>query len=79
MQWWQLPERCDCCGRFVRQDAPGVSASQTWQYSMDGTPDLNDPVYRCSPCTDKHGIRETNCHNPESYRWRNPAGQQSAQ
>jgi hypothetical protein len=37
---------------------------------MDGTPDLHDPTYRCSPCTDQHGRKQTNCGNPESYMGR---------
>lgn len=64
--------RCDCCGQFVNPGAPGVSGSQTWGYCSDGSPELYDPVYRCSACTDKHGGRESNCHPPGSYMWRNP-------
>ena len=54
-------DRCECCGRFVSIGAEGVSWSQTWSYQMDGTPELNDPRYRCSSCTDKFGIGWTNC------------------
>ena len=39
---------------------------------MDGTPDLHDPTYRCSLCTDLHGIRPSNCTPPEKYAYRNP-------
>jgi len=72
MQWFLLPERCEFCGRFVSQDGPGVSWRQTWSYDMDGTPNLHDPRYRCSPCTDVHGIGATNCANPSRYSGRNP-------
>lgn len=72
IRWHEQPS-CDRCGRFLKMDAPGVSWCQTWSYSMDGTPDLHDPTYRCSPCTDKHGIKPTNCAHPEQYHGRNPA------
>ena len=40
---------------------------------MDGTPDLHDPTYRCSPCTDSHGIKSTNCNESRAkYHGRNP-------
>lgn len=65
-------DRCDTCGRFVSYNGPGVSWSQTWGYDMDGTPDLHDPRYRCSPCTDKIGPRGTNCAHPERYSGRYP-------
>lgn len=64
--------RCDTCGRFVRPMAPGVSSSQSWSYEMDGSPCLNDPTYRCSPCTDARGVRGTNCVPAEHYAGRNP-------
>lgn len=57
---------CDCCGKFVSIGAPGVSWSQQWGYDMSGCPDLYDPTFRCSPCTDKYGIAPTNC--APSYR-----------
>jgi len=66
-------ERCDCCGRFVNLAAPGVSWSQSYGYCMDGTPDLHDPTYRCSPCTDKLGVKPTNCNESGGkYHGRNP-------
>jgi len=55
-------ENCDVCGRFVSIGAPGVSWSRTWSHDMSGCPDLHDPKYRCSPCTDKAGVGWTNCH-----------------
>lgn len=64
--------RCQSCGRFVSPGAPGVSSWQTWSYCMDGSPDLHDPVFQCSPCTDKHGYEFSNCHPPSAYQWRNP-------
>lgn len=65
--------RCDCCGRFVREDGPGVSWSQSYGYGIDGTPDLHDQTFRCSPCTDKHGIKPTNCNEAQGkYHGRNP-------
>lgn len=66
-------DRCDCCRRFVNPSAIGVSWSQQWSYDMDGTPDLHDVTYRCSPCTDKHGIKPTNCNesNGSKYHGRN--------
>lgn len=63
--------RCDKCGRFVRPNGPGVSSSQSYQQTWEG-PDLLDPTYRCSPCTDAHGIEPSNCHPPGSYAYRNP-------
>lgn len=72
MRWIDDRDRCDKCGRFVQQLAPGVSWCQTWSYDMSGTPDLHDPTYRCSPCTDKHGVKVTNCAHPERYSGRNP-------
>jgi hypothetical protein len=72
--YYGYPFKCDCCGRFVRADAPGVSTSQSWSYGMDGVPDLHDPTYRCSHCTDLHGVKPTNCNesNGAKYAWRNP-------
>lgn len=72
MTYYGYPFKCDTCGRFVRADSPGVSTSQSWSYDMSGTPDLHDPTYRCSPCTDKRGVKPSNCHPPEAYAWRNP-------
>ncbi len=63
--------RCDRCSEPILTEAAGVSWSQTWHYAK-GSPDLDDPVYRCSPCTDTHGIRPTNCAHPERYQGRNP-------
>lgn len=63
------PEHCDRCGRYLNTNATGVSWCQTY------TPphDLNDPTYRCSPCTDKFGIKPTNCNESERpYHGRNP-------
>lgn len=54
-------ENCDICGRFVSIGAPGASWSQQWWHDMSGFPELGDPVWRCSPCTDKHGVAPTNC------------------
>lgn len=73
MTWAHLQSRCDQCGRFVNERAPGVSWGQTWSYCTDGSPDLNDPVYRCSPCTDLHGIPPTNCDPRYPGQGRNPA------
>jgi hypothetical protein len=56
-------ERCNICGRFVRTFGPGVSWCRTYTHL-----DLNDPTYRCSPCTDKHGVMQSNC-NPASGPW----------
>lgn len=61
------PEKCDCCGRFIKL-GPGVSWAQTWSYDMSGFPDLHDHKFRCSSCTEKEGPRETNCAHPERYR-----------
>lgn len=75
---WQayFQSRCECCGKFVQQGGPGVSWAQQWSYDYDGTPDLHDPTYRCSPCTDKHGMRGTNCNESQSkYHGRTPAPQ----
>jgi hypothetical protein len=72
MNLWRHNESCDTCGRFISIGALGVSWAQQWSYSMDGTPDLHDPRYRCSACTDKRGIPSTNCGNPENYHGRNP-------
>lgn len=59
-------EKCDCCGRFIKFGA-GVSWAQTWSYDLNGCPDLHDPKFRCAPCTEKNGPRETNCAYPERY------------
>lgn len=68
---WQT--RCDCCGRFIREGAPGVSWSQSWSYDYEGTPDLHDATFRCSPCTDLHGIKPTNCNESNGkYHGRAP-------
>jgi len=68
---WQ--NRCDCCGRFVQGNGPGVSWAQQYSETMEG-PDLHDPTYRCSPCTDTHGMKGTNCNESQSkYHGRNPA------
>lgn len=72
MTYYGYPFKCDTCGRFVKESAPGVSTSQSWSYDMSGTPDLHDPTFRCSPCTDKRGVKPTNCLQPSSYAWRNP-------
>lgn len=72
MRWSDYTRtRCVSCGRFVRAMAPGVSGWHTWVYDMDGSPSLNDPVYQCSPCTDKNGYQHSNCTPPEAYQWRN--------
>lgn len=65
-------ENCDTCGRFVGIHSPGVSWGQQWSYDMSGSPDLHDPRYRCSPCTDKHGIPRTNCAPNYGGNGRNP-------
>ncbi len=67
-----MGERCDICGRFVSQNAPGVSWSQSWGYCMDGSPDLYDPTYRCSACTDEYGVRPSNCAASYPGNGRNP-------
>lgn len=68
---WQT--RCDKCGCFVRDNGPGVSWSQDWSYDYDGTPSLHDATWRCSRCTDKHGIEPTNCNESQrKYHGRNP-------
>lgn len=64
-------ENCDRCGRFIWPNAPGVSWSQQWFHSWDG-PELDDPNYRCSPCTDKHGVAPTNCAPGYPGNGRNP-------
>lgn len=72
---WQAvyQARCECCGRFVLPDGPGVSWACQYSYDWDGCPDLHDPTYRCSPCTDKHGLRGTNCNESQGpYHGRNP-------
>lgn len=72
MSEWNYRPRCDMCGRFIAEGAPGVSWSQSWGYDMDGTPDLYDAELRCSPCTDLHGIKPTNCNESQSkYHGRN--------
>lgn len=65
-------DRCDLCGRFLSVGAPGVSWSQSWGYCMDGSPDLYDPTFRCSPCTDAAGIKPTNCAASYIGNGRNP-------
>jgi hypothetical protein len=67
-----MRHRCQSCGRYMTPGAPGVSSWQTWGYCMDGSPDLHDPVFQCSLCTDKNGYQHSNCHPPEAYQWRNP-------
>ena len=68
---WQT--RCDKCGCFVSEKGPGVSWSQNWSYDYEGTPDLHDATFRCSPCTDKYGIKPTNCNESQAkYHGRNP-------
>lgn len=65
--------RCNKCGRYVNDGAPGVSWAQSWSTGWGGVPDLHDPGFRCSPCTDKHGIPPTNCNETErKYHGRNP-------
>lgn len=72
MAWFQTNDRCELCGCFLNPSAPGVSWSQSWGYCMDGSPDLYDPTYRCSACTDKAGIRPTNCVAGYPGNGRNP-------
>lgn len=68
---WQI--RCDKCARFVNENGPGVSWSQDWSYDYDGTPCLHDATWRCSRCTDKHGIQPSNCDESRGkYHGRNP-------
>jgi hypothetical protein len=64
-------ERCDTCGKFLLIGSPGSSWSQQWSYDYDGCPDLHDPTYRCSPCTDMRGVKPTNCQG-DRYNGRNP-------
>lgn len=66
-----IHDRCEVCGRFVSNLAPGVSWSQTWSHGWDG-PELHDPTYRCSPCTDAYGVRPTNCAPSYNGNGRNP-------
>lgn len=68
--WGLNRDRCDQCGRFVQTSARGVSWCQTWGYGYDGTPELYDATYRCSPCTDRLGVKPTNCAG-EHYNGRN--------
>ena len=63
-----MTERCDVCGQFISLATHGVSWSQTWYIPMSGEPELNDPAFRCETCTDKFGIRDTNCAKPERYQ-----------
>lgn len=78
MAYYDWPPKCDCCGRFIAAAAPGVSWSQSWSYDMSGCPDLHDPTYRCSPCTDINGIKPTNCNETSGskYNGRTPAQDQ---
>lgn len=79
MSQFDLRDRCAMCGRYISTGAPGVSWSQNWSTGWGGTPDLHDPAYRCSPCTDKHGVAPTNCNEAHGkYRGRNPAPPQHA-
>lgn len=59
---------CDTCGRFVKPSGPGVSWCQTYTFMT-----LNDPTYRCDACTEKLGVKDSNC-NPSAGPWngRNP-------
>lgn len=71
---WQaaFQPRCDQCGKFVNEKGDGVSWSHSFSYDMDGVPYLEDIDFRCSPCTDKHGVKPTNCNESESkYHGRN--------
>jgi hypothetical protein len=78
-EWCQYQPRCDMCGRFIAAGAPGVSWSQSWSYDMSGTPDLHDEELRCSPCTDIHGIKPTNCNETGGkYHGRNPEARAAA-
>lgn len=60
-------EKCQSCGQFMSCGEVGASWAQSWSYSMDGTPDLHDPEWQCSKCTEKHGRLTTNCAHPEQY------------
>lgn len=75
MAYWHkyFSNRCEICGKYISVSALGVSWSQNWSYDMGGTPDLHDATYRCSPCTDKRGIKPTNCNeaNGNKYHGRN--------
>lgn len=62
---------CDRCGRFMNPDAPGASFSRTWYEDGHGG-ELRDPEFRCSPCTDKHGVGYTNCAPGYPGSGRNP-------
>lgn len=50
---------CDRCGRFVSPSTPGASWSHTYTHLT-----LNDVVWRCAKCTEKHGERQTNIVAP---------------
>jgi hypothetical protein len=45
--------KCDCCGKFVRPNQPGVS----WVFVPDaGLPgDYEEDAWRCVTCTKSHG------------------------
>lgn len=64
-------ERCDKCGRFTATAAPGVSWSRCWWEDGRGG-ELEDPRFRCHPCTEKHGVRPTNCAPGYPGNGRNP-------
>lgn len=68
----QFQSRCDQCGMFVKADGPGVSWAVQWTYDHYGTPELCDATHRCSPCTDRHGMKATNCNERDGkYHGRN--------
>lgn len=52
--------KCDVCGRFMSPGSLGTSWSIEWT-NEGGYPELHEPEWRCSPCTDKEGVKPTNC------------------
>lgn len=62
---------CDRCGRFMNPDAPGASFSRVWYQDGYGG-ELQDPEFRCHPCTEKHGVGYTNCAPTFPGNGRNP-------
>lgn len=58
--------KCVSCGKFMAIQS-GVSWAQRWSYCMNGSPNLQDPIFQCKSCTEKHGKLTTNCAYPERY------------
>lgn len=62
-----MTEKCVNCGRFMSPMQVGSSWAQNWRYCMDGTPELQDFVFQCAPCTERAGPLESNCANSGAY------------